>query len=226
MSITVSDLILQSYVEVNVIQDTSETISTTLRDNAFLLLQQAYSSLSLERLIAYLVVHQTFSMVAGTSSYTLGTGGTLVTGALPVAVTGWASVSGSFRNGGVPVSFDAIRDAAKNPTGRTSVLAEMVAADQANPSIGIEVFPTPATSPGTLTLDYWTPLVQFTSVAQTISLPDGFELFLRLLLATHLETRYPLESGPRQELARNYLAAKTAIQGRVASILGIPQQAA
>ena len=99
MATTVLQIITQAYVEVNVIQDTSESISTTLRDDALLVLQQGYSRSSAERLLAYLVVHGgPYTVVAGTSSYTVGTGGTFTTSARPVAMTGWKSISGAFQS--------------------------------------------------------------------------------------------------------------------------------
>lgn len=222
MATAVSQIILQSYCEVNVIQDTSESISSTLQGDAFLKLNQWYSSQSARRLMAYLVVHQVFTLTAGTPTYTLGTAGTLATAARPVAVTGWKSASGAFDAGGTPESFDSLRQKQQNNIGATSVLPECVAADQGFPSINIEVYPTPATSPGSLTLDYWTPLVQFATVADTLTLPDGFERWIVLGLALELETRYPLASGPRAALQRNYQLAEDAISQRVAGILSSP----
>jgi hypothetical protein len=216
---TYEDIIKQAYVAVNVIQDTSETISSTLRDNALAVLNQLLSSDSANRLMGYNVVHQgSLTLVAGTVAYTFGTGGTLVASARPVAITGWKVTSGAFVAGGEPVGFDVLRKAQQNATGKASVLPELLAADQAYPSINIEVFPAPASSPGTLSLDYWSPL---TAVAygDTVTVPEGWERYMVLGLAVELSPRYPMEGG-RPELDRNWTAAKTAITARVAAILG------
>jgi hypothetical protein len=217
---TYEDAIIKpAYVAVNVIQDTSESISTTLRDNAVVVLNQLLSSNSAERLMGYNVVHQTgLTISAGTAKYTFGTGGTLVATSRPVAITGWDSASGNFSVGGEPISFDALRAKKQNPTARRSVLPEVLAADQAYPSINIELFPVPDTSPGSLTLDYWSVL---TAVAygDTVTVPDGWERYMVLGLARELGVRYPIEGG-RPELERNWMEAKTAITARVAAILG------
>lgn len=226
---TVNDgIILPAYVELGVIQDTSETISTTLRDNAFVVLNQGISRSSAERVLAYNVVHGSFNLSAGVTAYTLGTAGTLATAARPVAVTSWKSVSGGFSNGGDPMSFDAFREKQQNLIGANSVLVQVLAADQGFPSINVEVFPPPSISPGTLFIDYWTPLVQFSATSDTLTLPDGYERFFVLMLANDLETRFPLESGVRAKLRQNYLETKQALVQRVAAILGataVPVQA-
>ena len=218
-------VILPAYVACNVIQDTSETISTTLRDNAVVVLNQLLSSNSAERLMAYAVYHQSFTPIAGTKTYTLGTGGTFVSTVRPVAVTGWKSTSGAFERGGEPVSFDVLRQRQKNDTGRGSVLPEMIAADQLYPSINIEIFPVPATSPGTLVLDYWGAL---TAVAytDTVTVPDGWERYLTYGLARELSVRYPMGGEGRQELDRLWQESKSIITARVAAILAPPQVAA
>ncbi len=218
MATTYEDLIKQAYVAVNVIQDTSETISTTLRDNALAVLNQLLSSNSAERLMGYLVVHQTFTVTAGTAKYTVGTGGTLVSSARPVAITGWDSASGNFSTGSEPISFDALRKLKQNPTSRRSQLPEALAADQAYPSINIELFPVPDTSPGSLTLDYWSPLTAVAYTDNADSLPDGWQRYLVLGLAHELQPRYPIDGG-RPELDRNWSEARTAISARVAAIL-------
>lgn len=221
---TVNDaIILPAYVELGVIQDTSEPISTTLRDNALLVLNQGIGRSSNERLLPWQVVHQAFSPVAGTSVYTLGSGGTFATtGSLrALAVTGWRSASGAFSVGGEPISFDELRKRQQNMTGRRSILPEAVAADQGYPLINVEIFPVPDTGPGGLTIDYWTPLPQYALYSDTVTVEEGFERFLVLMLASDLETRFPIEGG-RPELARNYALSKAAITNRVAAILTGP----
>ncbi len=220
-------IILPAYVELGVIQDTSETISDTLRDNALLILNQGIGRSSNERLLPWQVVHQQFAPTAGTSVYTLGSGGTFATtgGLRALAVTGWRSASGNFSVGGEPISFDELRKRQLNPTARRSVLPEALAADQGSPLINVELFPVPDTAPGSLTIDYWTPLPQYAAYSDTVTVPEGFERFLVLMLATDLETRFPVDGG-RPELARNYAAAKGALTSRVAAILAPPAPSA
>ena len=217
-----SQIILQAYCEVNVIQDTSETISSTLQGDAFLLMQQWLQLISEDRLLNCVAKHQTgLTLVAGTSGYTFGTGGTLVASVAPLAITGWSAVaSGGFRTGGQPISYDRLRELSQNGTGKVSVLPEALAADQANPTINLEVYPTPATSPGTLSLDYWGQLTIPSATSDTVDGPPGFERLYTLGLALQLEPRYPVGDGPRALLERNYKMAADTLRGRVAAILG------
>ncbi len=220
MSTLVSDIITQSFVDLAVIQP-GETISSDMQANAFLVLNQMWSQWSAERTMAYLVVHQTFTITAGTSKYTLGTAGTLVASARPVQVTGWSQGSGNFSTGGDVLGFDEFRSKTLNATGRRSVLAELMAADDGFPNITIELFPTPDTAPGSLTLDFTTPLVAFPATSTSLTLPDGYEAALHFNLAVALAPQYARANGITQELAANAQNTKASIVQKNAEIIGI-----
>jgi hypothetical protein len=225
MSTLVSDIINLAFLDIGGYA-AGEVITTAEQADAFLRLNMLMSSLSTEQLTLHTVVHQAFTPVAGTAAYTLGTAGSLVTAAQPVRVTGWSSLSGNFRNGGVPVSFAEFESRALNPTARTSVLAEMVAADMGFPSINLKLFPTPAAGPGSLELDYWIPLTQFTAVTDVVTLPDGWLDMLHFNLALRLYPQYPREGGIDPVLAANAQNSKLSIVAKNAAILGQQQAAA
>lgn len=223
MSQTVSDIITSAFVNLAVIRPGETIDATTMRDPAFIVLQQVWSGMSAEPTMAYLVYHQAFTLVAGTETYTVGTGGTLVSTARPVQILGWQSASGNFRNGGRVISFDELRALAKDNLGATSVIAQAVAADMLFPAINIQVFPKPATAPGTLTLDYTSPLVPFAAVTDVLALPDGYEAMLTFNLALALAPQYARQSGVPAALAANAQNSKALIAAKNGSILGLQQ---
>ncbi len=224
---TVSELIQLSFIDLAVIQP-GETVSADLLANGFTMLNAMIGNASAERGMDYLVVHQNFTIVAGTAVYTLGTGGSLVTAARPVRVTSWNSASGQFSTGGNIIGFDEFRQKTLNATARRSVLPELVAADQLFPSITLEIFPTPDTAPGTLRLDYWTPFLAFTTTGQTVVYPDEYIEWLHFGLAVAMSQQYSRAGGITQELAANFQRSKGVIVAKNADILGLgqPPQAA
>lgn len=223
MAFLVSELITEAYEHLGVITP-GETISSDQQAYGFLLLKQMYSVWSAEQVMAYLIYHQDFTLTAGTDKYTVGTGGTLVATARPVRITSWQSSSGNISTSGLVVGFDELRAKAQNATGKRSVLAEMVAADFNYPSINIEVFPVPDTSPGTLGLDYYSPLIEFAAVGTDIaSLPDGFHQALAYNLAVALAPQFARVGGVTPELAANAQNSKAVIVQKNALILGLTQ---
>ncbi len=220
MASIVSDIITESFVDLGVIQP-GETISSDMLANAFLVLNQMWSSWSVERTVANVVYHQSFAIVPGTSKYTLGTAGTLSASARPIRVTAWNSSFGNFSTGGPILDFDQFRAKTLNATSRRSQLPELLAADQAYPNINIEVFPPPDLSPGVLTLDYWGPVVPFAATNTTLNLADGYESALHYNLAVALSPQYARTSGITQELAANAQNSKSVIMQKNADILGL-----
>lgn len=223
MANSVADLITESFIDLAVIQP-GETITTDMLANAFRMLNQLIASLSVERTIGYLAQHTNYTLVAGTAVYTLGVGGTLNTAIHPVRATSWSSASGQFSSGGLVLSMDEFRVKTLNATARRSVLPELIGADQKYPLITIEVFPTPDTAPGTLRLDYWTPIPQFATSGDTVDLPDGYEAMLHFNLAVALAPQYARQGGVTPELAANAQNSKAVIASKNADILGLNQQ--
>jgi hypothetical protein len=192
MATLVSDLITEAFLDLAAI-DPGVGITTTEQTDAFVRLNQLLSSWSTEQFSVYNLAHTPFVLAAGTSSYTVGPGGTLATAARPVRITSAAATSGSF-SAPVPVlSFGDFEARALNPTGRTSLLPEFMAADQNFPLLNVKVFPPPSAG-GTLILDYWTVITAFATVGDTVTMPPGYERALHLALAVELWPQYPKQS--------------------------------
>jgi hypothetical protein len=219
--VLVSDIITSAFLDLNEIT-VGRTIATTEQTDAFARLNMMLDEWSSEQLMVPNVVHQGFTLTANYSGYTLGVGGTLTTSAQPIRVTGAASVWGAgFRSAVKVVSFDKFDAEIEDPLSTTAVLAKVLAADGASPLINLRVFPTPAASPGTLYLDYWTALAAFVTVGDTVSLPVGFDDALHYNLALKL---YPLYARPGttalELITRQAAASKAKIAELTAAILG------
>lgn len=189
MATLVSDIITEAFLDLAAI-DPGVAITTAEQTDAFLRLNQLIASWSTEQFTVFGATHTALTVTAGTGTYTVGTGGTLVTAARPVRITGAQSVSGSFRQSVEVISWDEFASRISDPIGATSVIPKVMAADQGFPSINIKLFPTPAASPGTLWLDYWVAITAFATVGDTVTLPPGYERALHLGLAVELYPQY------------------------------------
>ena len=200
MALLVSDIIQQAFEAIVVVQP-GDAIGATLQTNGFLMLNELLNSLSAEKFSVFTQLFASFSLVAGTSSYTLGVGGTWAVGTRAQRVVSWSASSGGFRSGGDALAFPAFQALAVNPVGASSVIPSALGADEAYPLINIRVFPTPATSPGSVELAYWTPITQFATVGDVLALPPGWFQMLYTNLAVLMYPKYTRVGGLSPELA-------------------------
>lgn len=146
----------------------------------------------LDKLLVYSVDDQSLAMVAGTSSYTIGSGGTLDT-TRPVKLD-----NAYMRNGTTdyPVTiltsaqWDAIED--KTTTGS---IVEYAYYDADYPLGTLKVWPVP-TSTDSLYLSFWTPLTALTSADVSVSLPPAYERMLAFSLAIEIAPEFGTAASP------------------------------
>lgn len=206
-------LINKSFQQIGVIQAGDDISSTSMETDAFERLIQMIANWSNDKDMVNAWYHQTFSLTSGTPTYTLSVGGTLNATATPVRVTGWASVSGNFRNGGVPISHDEFAATFKDPIGTRSDLAAFVAIDNAVP-MNVRIGPTPGSSPGSLILDYWAALTPPATITDTVAYAGGYEEAIYSNLAVILYPNYARPSGLDPVVAALAVATKAMIQQR------------
>lgn len=233
MSTLVSALITTAFLDLG-IMPVGFSVSTDAQTDAFARLNQLLLNWSDEGAMVFNQVRQTFSLVAATSAYTLGSGGTFVTTSSLRAqkVTDWRATSGDMQKGGPALSlseFDtaamagqaklaelftraALKGAiASVPSTLTVPIPSIVGADTAYPLINVRVWPPPSASPGTIELGYWTPIAAFSTVGDSIALPPGYEDALHFNLAVALAPMW-LKGAPIPEaLAANAASTKARI---------------
>jgi hypothetical protein len=174
---TVQDLIDKALRLIGVIAS-GETPSTSERSDALIALNNIVTSWNAQQIALYSVTMQTIPLT-GAASYALATrpqrikaavvstaGGDTQAPAL-VDATGWSN----------------IRDKT-----RTGLFAEALYCDYAYPTATIALSPKPAG--GQLEIYSFTRLTQFGGLAETITLPDGYERALTSSLAIELAPEY------------------------------------
>lgn len=192
----VSDLITDSFLDLGAIQ-VNETISTAMQTDGFNQLNLLLSYLSAEGLTVPNQVQQIFQLQTGVTGYTLGASGTFTTagGLRAVKLTAWRAFYASVLSGGGRVlSMAEFGEKAVQLRGETTPIPGVVGADTSYPNINVRVFPPPSATPGQIEFSYWTPLLPFVTVGDTVNLPDGFPEMLHWNLAKRLYTRYPSPS--------------------------------
>lgn len=240
MANLVSDLIDEAFIDLGMTQP-GVSVSSATQTNAFRMLNQMLLNWSAEGDTVFGKVMQTFTLVAGTSAYTLGNGGTFATtGNLRAQkVTAWLGTAGNMREGGDALAMDEFAaacvaaqaslaalyaEAATEgvvttvPSPLVAPIPLVVGCDTAYPLINVRVFPQPSSSPGNLELAYWVPIVAFATVSDGLTgLPPGFEAAIHFNLAVELYPQYPRAGGMSEVLlsrAQNSKAALVA-QNRV-----------
>jgi hypothetical protein len=217
---TVSDIIFEAFLDLGLVA-AGQAVTTEEQTDAFLRLNQMLRSWSNEHVSIFTESHTPYPLVAGTSAYTLGVGGSFVTAARPVKIFGCSATSGGFR---VPVKvmgFEEFHSSVDDGRGIVAILPQAMARDNSFPLVNLKFFPTPAPAPGTVEIDYWTELTQFASPADTVNLPPGFEDALHYNLATRLYPQYARVANVDPMLAINAQLTKTSITALTASVLGM-----
>lgn len=224
MANLVSDIINEALADLGVIRP-GETISATVLADCFMRLNQMWAGWGSEPDVTNAQYHQALTVTAGTSTYTFGTGGTLVATAAPIKVYGAQSVSGVFRQSVKVVSFKEFDESVSDNGGTTAVLASVLAVDNAYPSQNLKVFPTPAATPGTLNLDYVGAMTAFAATSTSLALHPAFEEALHFNLAMVLLPRYGRQGFDPTVLAANAQNSKARIVELNRSINGGPAPA-
>lgn len=221
MSTLVSDIINEAFCDLGVIRP-GETVSTTVQADAFLRLNQMWAAWGTEPDISNAQYHQSLTITAGTAAYTFGTAGTLVATAAPLKIYGARSASGVYNKTVKIVSFTQFDAEVEDPTGVLSVLAELLAVDNAYPAPNLKIFPMPDTAPGNLVLDYLGAMAAFAAVGTDISaLHPAFLDALHFNLAIALMPRYGRQGFDPTVLASNAQNAKARIVNLNRSINGL-----
>jgi len=215
----VSDIITEAFLDLGLIAP-GQTITSEEQADAFLRLNQMLKSWSNEHVSIFTEAHTVYALVAGTSAYTMGVGGTFTTALRPVKICGASAVSGGFRAPVKVMGFEEYHATVDDGRGVTAILPQALARDNSFPLVNLRVFPTPAPSPGSIEIDYWTELTAFATVGDTVSLPAGFEDALHFNLATRIYPQYAKLSGLDAGLALNAQLTKTAITALAASVFG------
>ncbi len=174
---TVSDLIDKALRLIGVIAS-GETPSTTERSDALIALNNIVASWNAQQIALYAVTKQTVALT-GAASYALATRPQRIKSAAVVS-TGGGTQS--------PALVDAAGWTSIRDQTRTGLFAEALYCDYAYPAANVFLSPKPTA--GSLEIYSFTRLTQFATLAETITLPDGYERALTSSLAIELAPEY------------------------------------
>lgn len=159
---------------------------------------------SLESLLLTHITKESFTLVPGQASYTIGPGGNFNT-VRPVSINqATLTVSGS-DYGVTCVSFDDY--AAVRLKTLSTTFVEQLYYDKTYPLGNIYLYPVPSTA-STLTLYCEKELSQFSSLTESINLPNGYKRALKYALAVEIAPEYQVSAGDDvKRIALSSLAA-------------------
>ena len=199
-----------------------QTISPEQGQQGLRLIQQIIEKLSAQKVMVYAVAQRPFSLTAGTQLYTLGPSGTL--GIPPQArpvfveearVSGVGSSQDSLLSIVDSVGWAGVRD--KGATNSPLGLPQLMFPLYSMPNLTIYVWPIPSAAI-TLTLGTWELLQNFLTIFDTVSLPPGYPILLRNLLAVEWAAFYDMPVT--QAMSQTAADAIRAIQGINTQSLG------
>lgn len=184
----------------------------TAEDGAYALraLNRMVQKWSTEELTIYTVNRDLYALVAGTASYTLGTGGTW-NSARPARIQMAAVMVNTARPIEIPVQIltdEEWRDIAVKTT--PSTFPTKIWATGNVPLNTIYCWPVPQDSTVQMVLYTWGRVNEFASLNDTVVLPLGYEEALVTNLAVALSNSYGMQVGPT--LQQRAMASKAAIE--------------
>lgn len=194
---TARDLIKGSLRDIGVLA-TGENPSSEEANDGLELLNQLLDSWSNERLIIYNIVRETFTLVANTQSYTIGSGATFNT-SRPQKIENALIKDGDIE---YPVNVVGLDEwAAITDKTTSSDLPLTLYCEGSYPNDTIYLWPVPSEA-NTLVLHSWKPLTQLSGLSTSLSLPPGYERALRSNLAIELCPQFGKEpSGVLMKIA-------------------------
>lgn len=193
---TVRDLIRGSLRLVGAIA-TGETPSADELSDAFSVLNDMVESWSTERLLVFEKVRREFSLVAGTASYTIGTGGTF-NAPRPIRIEN-AAIEDQSASPTVEYPIEVLNrekwDRIPTKDLQSTIPAKLFI-DDAYPLATITLYPVPTVA-NKLVIYPWEVITAFSSVSATVSLPPGYARALRYNLAVELAPEYGKALDPK-----------------------------
>ena len=173
-----------------------------------------------DRLMVYARTEVSFAMIAGTSSYTVGSGGNFNT-TRPVKIE---SAFHTKSNVNYPVEL--IDERKWYAIDDRTVTGEIVEKAWYNPTLStgtLKVYPVPNAT-HTLTLVVWTPISTLATVGTSVTLPPGYERALAYNLAIELAPEFQVSARPEVvKIASDSLAALKRVNSRpIVATVDIP----
>lgn len=174
-------------------------------------------SWSTKRLAVYSVALATYPLVAGTETYTIGTGGVfnVPRPALIQSASIVATVAG--QTGRFPMKVIGQDEFSQIESyGDRTAIPKLLYFDGAFPIATIYLFPIPASSATSLDLYTWQTFAQFATLGDTITFPAGYQRAINYNLAVEIAAAFGLKvPDVVATIARSSMASIEAINARL-----------
>lgn len=206
---TVSTLINAAMMDIGAVAS-GEAAQASEQADALVALNNLLDSYSTENLIIFNKVIETFSLIGGQQSYTIGTGGNFST-VRPINIeeAGILVTQGS-QNVEIPMDIITKDEwAAIQVKSTTSPIPMKLYNDSGYPFSTLYFWPLPSAA-NSVVLYSWKPLTDFATISTTISLPPGYNRLLQKGLAIELAPMFGKEVS--QVLAAQYREAKSNVK--------------
>lgn len=186
---TVRDLITGSFRLLGVLASGEQPAASEMQD-AFASLNSMLDSWKLERLMVYAILPQTFTLVAGKKTYTMGPGGDFDTD-WPTRIE---KIQLNYNTSGVPINLpiDILNlDQYQQFTvpNTTSTIPQWMYPDDAYPLRSLSFYPVPSIV-NTVDIFTWGLINSFATIDDDIVLPPGYERAMRSNLALEIAPEY------------------------------------
>lgn len=201
---TANDIITRAYKMAGILGE-GEVMTSDLADDGLVYLNDLMQGLSNEQNMIFQNTEESITMT-GATSYTWGSGGTINT-ARPQKITG-----AFFRLNGTNVDYpvDVLTKDEYDGIGEKTITTDILNYVYLYNSYPLaELFVYPVASNGTLHITTWKALSEFATGTTAVSLPNGYERMLKIVLADEIGLEFG-RSNP--ELTRRAIDAKAWIK--------------
>lgn len=206
MSVTTAQDIINGALRLLQVKSPDVTLTAAESNDALDALNLMIDSWSNDSLMVHHIIKEDFTLVAGQSVYTIGTGGDFNT-SRPVSIETATIRINNSDYGVIPVAYDDWAAIRLKSLGTNFV--EYLYLDESYPLANIWVYPIP-TSTINITLYSRKPLTTFANLTDTFSLPPGYARALKHALAVELAPEYQTSAG--DDVKRLAVAAMAAIK--------------
>ena len=184
---TASDIVSRSLRLIGVLGQGRRTLTANELSDGLDALNSMLESFSLERLMVYQILEESFPLVIGTGSYSIGVGGTFNT-TRPVKVENAFLRDTSNNDYPLALIDNSQYDSIPLKTVRSRPI--WLFYDTQDPLAYVRLMYPPAYA-DTLYLNSWKQLQQFSSGSTVLALPPGYKRMIEYNLAVELQAEYP-----------------------------------
>jgi len=198
------------------ILDAGGALSSSQLDDALLAANDMLDNWSSEELMVPALSLETFALVAGTQSYTIGTGLTFNT-ARPMAIEAAAHKNTMYSAPyTTPIKVvNAAEWAAIDNRDQSNLIIDALFYDRAQSNAKVYVAPIPLG--GSIELTLWKALTQFADKTTQITVPSGYTLPMKLKLAMIIAPMYDV--APTDAMVKAYMDAMATIRDLNAALM-------